>query len=283
MRLQPLIDGDMFLYECCFALEYQRKGDDTWTFPMFDDVYSVVQNKLSEIIRITEATEPPIFFFTDNKFLAKLEGREFKPVFRKEIAKTKKYKGTRSKELPFHFYNLLITLMVDYNYVIATQGLEADDVMAMTQVFANENPDLKTATIICSRDKDLRQVPGWYFSWETNRTPSFGPIYVDSIGRLWKNSKGKVLGTGWKWFFYQLLVGDSVDNIAGCKGIGPVAAYSELEDCRTFKQMYDICLALYQKAYKKEYYYVFQEMCDLIYIKQDERSFNEIQKEMYNV
>ena len=44
--MTPLIDGDMLLYECCFALEYQRKNDNDFVFPEFDAVWQHTKEKI---------------------------------------------------------------------------------------------------------------------------------------------------------------------------------------------------------------------------------------------
>ncbi len=276
--MTPLIDGDMLLYECCFAVEYQRKGDNEYTFPDFDEVWQHAKEKISEICRASESTMPPIIFITDSPWLAEMEDREYVANFRFDVAKQKPYKGTRNKDKPFHFYNLLLVMLQHYDCRIVTNGTEADDAMAVYQCTEEED------TIICTRDKDLRQVDGWHFSWETGISPSFGPAMSSGIGRLWQvGEKQKTVGLGWKWFFYQMLVGDTADNIPGCKGVGDKTAYAELEDCTSLQQMYNIVFAHYQRVYKKEAWYVFHEMADLLFILRDDRRFVEYWKDAINV
>ena len=102
--------------------------------------------------------------------------------------------------------------------------LEADDQMAIDHIASDGN------TILVSRDKDLRQVPGMFYSWELGRQPSFGPEEITKEGRLWLSTDHKKLyGTGLAFFYAQVLMGDTVDNIPGCKNIGPVAAYNMLD------------------------------------------------------
>lgn len=103
-------------------------------------------------------------------------------------------------------------------------------------------------TIICTRDKDLRQCPGWHYGWECGLQPSFGPELVDNKGWL-KPKKDGYSGVGLKFFFYQMLVGDSVDNIPGCPGLGPKKAYAILEQCNT-KREHELAII---EAYKTKY------------------------------
>ena len=55
--------------------------------------------------------------------------------------------------------------------------------------------------------------------------------------------------TGMKWFFTQMLTGDSVDNIQGIKGIGKVKAGKLLKDVTSYEDMEAIVLTEYEKAY----------------------------------
>jgi 5'-3' exonuclease len=103
------------------------------------------------------------------------------------------------------------------------EGLEADDLMAL-------DATKDSNAIICTRDKDLRQVTGaWFYSWELGNQPSFGPILIEDPGTLQLSEDNKKLsGTGTIWFYAQCLIGDKVDNILGVPKIGPKRAYELL-------------------------------------------------------
>lgn len=85
---------------------------------------------------------------------------------------------------------------------------EADDGLAQALYADFEN------SIMCSADKDLLMVPGWrldMFTYEiTRQDDPFGYIEIDAS----KSSK-KVVGRGTKFFWAQVLMGDTVDNISG--------------------------------------------------------------------
>lgn len=163
------------------------------------------------IVNAIETTATPRLFIT--------EGR----TFRYDLAKTKPYKGTRKGEKPWHYENLAAYMKGVLGADIVT-GIEADDAMAIEQVKGNGT------TIICSRDKDLRQVPGWFYSWELGRQPSFGPNYSEDRGTIsLHSSRKKIVGDGLAFFYSQVLTGDTVDNIPGLDGCGPVKAFSILD------------------------------------------------------
>ena len=190
--MQPLIDGDVLRYEIGFAAETGWGKDNG--LPPFDYVMDLLDNKISYICATVEATEPPILYLTGSK------------NFRNEIAKTFIYKD-REGNKPWHFKNITAYMKAKYN-VIIEEGFEADDLMSIEQVHRPGE------TIICTRDKDLRAVPGFHFGWELGNQPQFGPERIDDFGYIKLNSKrNKLLGGGYLFFLGQCLVGDSVDTV----------------------------------------------------------------------
>lgn len=224
--LQILYDGDWACYMSCMAVEY---GLEEHINPKFEDVLKVFDYKLKEIMKAVESDKPPIIYYT---------GKE---NFRIDLSKTKVYKGNRTDEKPFHYQNLKNYLELNYE-TYTVDSLEADDLMAMNQT---------DSTIIVTVDKDLRQVNGWHYSPEGHNFGSFGPAYVtdDNSYIAWKNEEKKAkgcTGTGWKFFYYQLLVGDSVDNIPGLPGAGPAAAYNALVDVDNIEDAYIVVRDMYR-------------------------------------
>jgi len=215
MNLVPLIDGDILLYEVGFGAEtgWRAITNDPEAIPPFHYVEDMLLERLSNISAVISTDAKPIIYITDEK-----------PTFRFDLAKTKPYKGTRKGNKPWHYANLKAYMYgcLDANRV---EYIEADDMMAITQT-ANVNE-----TIICSRDKDLKQVPGWHYSWELGKQPQFGPEIITKLGTLkLSDDKKKLSGTGLLFFYAQMLTGDTVDNIPGLPKCGPVAAFSLLSD-----------------------------------------------------
>jgi 5'-3' exonuclease len=164
-----------------------------------------------------------------------------------------------------------------FEYEVAAPGLEADDAICIYQSKALAEG---RSTIICSRDKDLRQCKGWHYSWECGHQASVGPLLVDELGsltnrnqgkvdKLGKNKPLKVLGTGSKFFYYQLLTGDSTDNIQGIMGRGPAFAYNLLKDVATDRECYELVAEVYVKTYGDVWEEKLREMADLLYIIKD--------------
>lgn len=137
-----------------------------------------------------------------------LSGKE---NFRNEIAVTAPYKGNRTKDKPVHI-EALRDYLVDVWGATVSKGQEADDDIAIA---ATNNPD----AVICSVDKDFYQVPGRNYNFVTKEHKSF----TDEEGLL--------------WVYRQSIMGDTVDNIKGVRGIGDVKSLKLLQG-KTEKEMW---------------------------------------------
>jgi 5'-3' exonuclease len=168
--------------------------------------------------------------------------------FRKQIAKTKPYKGNRSgKKTPPIFYAVAAYARQEWGFY-DVPGLEADDCMGL---YRNEN------TVICSPDKDvIRQLPGHHYNY----------------------GKGEWIQTteddAWEFLWTQAATGDSVDQIPGIQGVGPKTMEKVLLTVR--KQDYPLrILQMYiEKKGKDESVKSainrFKETLDLVYMLQSE-------------
>lgn len=274
--MQPLIDADLLVHELGWSSEFLDKETGENILFNFDRVVDLLDERINIICQEVGYTKPPILFFTNSKFLThqenkrkKLVGEPLKgyvPNFREAIAVTKPYKGTRLNVKPFHFYNILSYLCSEYETIISQDGLEADDELGIFQTGRRENND----TIICSRDKDLRMVPGYHYSWECGKQRAIGPEYTDEIGWLeWKPNGKLHVGYGSFFFHYQMLTGDAVDNIPGLPGCGPVAARKILEGSKTVSDLHSRVKEAYLEKVDKEFAKIyFLEQANLLYIRQ---------------
>lgn len=223
----PLIDADVLRYEVGFAGEagWQQEG-----VPPFDYVAELLHMRIDNICGVVGATAPPILYLTG------------KHNFRNQIATRQPYKDRPSAK-PWHFYNITAYMKGNYD-VRLTEGLEADDLMAIEQT---KRPN---ETIICTRDKDLRAVPGWHYGWELGNQPQFGPELVDDLGWLKLSPDRKsIKGTGLRFFYAQCLLGDRVDSIKGVEGVGPVKAIDLLGGASTEPELFNITRSTYREKY----------------------------------
>lgn len=232
--MQCLIDADVLVYEVGFASEtgWQQAG-----FPPFDYVAELLDNRIANIVAIAGDADgkgelsPPILYITG------------KGNFRFEIAMRTPYKA-RAGNKPWHYKNIKAYMKAKYD-VIESEGLEADDLMAIEQT---RRPN---ETIICTRDKDLRQVPGWHYGWELGHQPQFGPMLVEPFGRIELSEDRKtVKGYGIKFFYSQCLTGDRVDSIPGIDKCGPVKAFETLAEADTPEECFKRVLEAYRAAYE---------------------------------
>lgn len=272
--MTPLIDADVLLHEIGWSSQFKDKDTGEEILFDFDRAAELLDNKIKLICLETDATEEPILFVSDSEWLAKKQRREFVPNYRHSVATTKPYKGTRTNPKPFHFYNLLAYMLGNYNVVVSKDGYEADDEISIHQYksWSSGHND----TIICSRDKDLRICPGSHYSWECGSQASIGPITIEPVGFLKRYEEdNKTLGFGLAFFFYQMLVGDAVDNIPGLPSCGDVFARKLLEGATTEEDFYERVKQAYKDKLGPDAKRHFIEQGKLIWIAQERGKFYE--------
>lgn len=239
--MRPLIDADCLHYEIAYCGQY-KEGDELIVRP-FEFVAELFEERVRQICDSVWATEKPALFLTG------------KGNFRDKVATVKPYKGTRKTEKPFHYKNLKAFILSHYDVVIS-DGLEADDLMCIEQTKSLKQGLMDT--VICTRDKDLRQCPGMHYGWECGNQAGFPFSKVDELGWLKEHRKvdkdgkefvAKVSGVGLKFFYAQILMGDAVDNIPGLPGCGPAKAYESLSECKNEEQLHNNTFALYVAKY----------------------------------
>lgn len=168
---------------------------------------------------------------------------------RAEFALQRPYQGNRKdKPKPQNLERMRLYLAEgrDYEAMYWTDQ-EADDGMcqAAWQAVQAGKPQL---AVIVSPDKDLRQCIGWHMDWHTgelHEVSGYGFLHLDRTGK-----SPKLVGYGPAFFWAQVLMGDSADNIQGLpkvtaeclnvllgadtdkdRACGPVLTYELLQDC----------------------------------------------------
>ena len=126
-------------------------------------------------------------------------------------------------------------LVINWKATVS-DGVEADDLIAIdaTNAWIQDAP-----YIICSLDKDFRQLPGKHYSWD---------IQGVAHGKQWSKPAELVFVTpleGTRNFYKQLLIGDPADNVIGVTNIGKVKAAKIIDPLTSEKDMFDAVAALY--------------------------------------
>lgn len=231
--MTPLLDADILLYEIGFAA--QQKTEEGLILKSVEEVNEMVDERIKEICAAVYATAPPKLFITG------------KGNFRHAVAKSREYKGNR-KQIKPHYYSYIKAYLQAQWGAVVVDGMEADDALCIEQTKRLEFRD----TIICSRDKDLKQCPGFHYTWECGRQGSWGPAWVEEIGSLVLKGPKKLTGTGALFFYSQLLTGDSTDTYDGLQGCGPIRAFNILDGATTEAEMYERVLEAYTNKYGEE-------------------------------
>lgn len=258
--MKVLIDGDVLRYELgavsiakdeIFGMIIEKP----WSV---SEVNDLVDSKVQQIIDKSGADSYEMFLTGSGNF-------------RIAIATIAPYKGQRKGDKPYHWDTVSKRLKERWN-AVEYCGIEADDIMAIRATeIENEAPG---TVIIASRDKDLRQVPCLHYSWACGENQPERPTYpVDYLGWIdWEkqNSGGyKLTGVGLRFFYGQLLVGDTVDNIKGCPKVGPLKAVTALKFLTTEKELFDSCVTFYIKVYGEDWKRHLVENARLLYLIRD--------------
>jgi DNA polymerase-1 len=183
---------------------------------------------------------------------------------RYDIALQKEYQGNRKDKPKPKFLHVMREWMHKERGATLHMHCEADDGMSIAQykAIAEGNKEL---SIIATKDKDLTMVPGLMLDWDTGEITGID----DELGFIILVVSGKakkIRGRGWKFFWAQMLMGDSADNIQGLpkvcdleycptgkfKACGPVLTYEILSTINDNKKAFQVVRDLYRLAGDKQ-------------------------------
>lgn len=157
----------------------------------------------------------------------KMAGAEFVNVHitlgmkggRDQIATVKPYQEQRTgrnvevKERVAILRNFLASYNTETVTSVVNLLQEADDSLTQYQVKQIAEHGIESS-VIMSGDKDLWMSEGWHCDQKTGEfylVEGYGKTDYKDVG----NVKPKLIGRGTSWFWHQLIMGDSADNIAG--------------------------------------------------------------------
>ena len=250
-----LLDGDLFIYRAGFSADSQvlseLRNEVAAEYPDWSEqeVKDNAYLRLQDVDYINFAlgnTRTAIEAVIENResFRLFLTG---KGNFRETIATMQPYKGNRDPTHKPKYYSEIKQYMIDRWKGELIEGMEADDAIGIAQWAARDK-----STIICSIDKDLKMIPGWHYNLKSKETE-----WVD-------------LANANKMFFWQMLVGDSTDNIPGINKMGPVKS-SRLLDPLTGDEaaMKEAVWDYYVKQYGDNAHNAWNEVAQLLFIKRE--------------
>lgn len=231
-----LLDGDILVYECGFASDAGAKANGMAHEP-FGFARHGLEKKIDAILQTVGA---------DN-YLVCLTGRPKMGLSVREQVFPEYKKNRDVTHRPHWYKQLQAELINSHPNMICFDGLEADDYLA---ILSTKYAD----SIICSKDKDLDQVPGLHYNWSKTKVDK-GVYEVSEV-------------EGHRTLFKQIITGDSTDNIPGIfrlfgkkatkKILDPIDEMDDVRDMRGY-------------AYKQygEDTTTFLRTAQLIYIRRD--------------
>lgn len=214
-----------------------------------------------------------------------------------DLAILKEYQGNRKDKPKPKFLHAMREWMHKERDAVLHMTCEADDGMSMGQYAAIKEGNAHLS-VIATKDKDLCMVPGLQLNWDTGemsdtKNDPFGYIFLHESES--KSKTKKIKGRGWKYFWAQMLTGDSADNISGLpkvctpefcptgkyKACGPVMAYDILCTVNNNKQAFEVVRDLYKECGAKhgfvhwktgeeiKYGLVFQSEAQLLWMRRE--------------
>ena len=212
-----LIDADIFVYKATRLSEREINWEgDSWTLHSdMAEVKTIIDDQIWKVLEKTKVGSvlPKVTLcFSDRKNYRKVVNPDYKS----------NRKGGRK---PMCFSNAIDYCKSEYNCV-SYDWLEADDVIGIKSTKPS-----KESTVIVSEDKDLLTIPGLHWDFKEEKIFKWSKDQADYQ------------------FFYQVLVGDTVDNYKGCQGIGPVSAEKILrENIGSVSDMWEVVLEAFLKS-----------------------------------
>jgi hypothetical protein len=250
LGLMPLIDADILVYRCGFAADSQVKRD------ILEASGGLPDEDLQEILNETDYVNFALgnvktvmqdfldrFGVKDDGYKAYLTGSG---NYREGLATLLPYKGNRDELHKPKYYSEIKQYLRDVWGAELISGREADDALGCVQW---DNKD--RSTCIVSIDKDLDMIPGYHYNWVKQE------FYDQS------------LEDANRFLFYQMLIGDRVDNIPGIKGVGTKTA-DKLLDGLALSDARDVVIQQYKQQYGDTWEQAYHEVGNLLWIQRVE-------------
>ena len=261
--MKALIDADIVVYEAGNAADYRYYTVDNIQFTTMKEARAYVQdtyrvvNKKDQNPFITFHRDPtPVQYSLSNckELIGRIMERtgstkgqlyltsDDKSNYRFGRATLRPYKGNRKPDTKPCRYHEMREYLVNSWGAEMISGREADDALGCAQtenervyhtMLLEGQQEGCYRTVLCSKDKDLKMIPGLRFDWQRDEMYEITMEEADA------------------WFYYQLIAGDSTDHIQGVPGTGDVGATEALAGIDTNRGRYETAFELYRRACEK--------------------------------
>lgn len=228
-HLIALVDGDVLTYSIPFSLQ-EGKGKEAKLKQEAEKFLGVrIDEFIESILKETGANDYKVFINGKDNFRMRYET----------------YKANRSSMEKPILHHPARDYLVNHHFAIIVDNMESDDALAIEQTQSMEN-DFGHETIICSIDKDLKQVAGKHYRWPI-------PQAKDPKPELFEVTEQEGLVS----LYRQALTGDKVDNIGYVlendkwvkapylRGLGDAKAKKIVTEDMSEKEMYEAVLEVY--------------------------------------
>ena len=167
------------------------------------------------------------------------------------------YKGHRSNEKPPLFERLFSYLVREYN-ALESVDQEADDAIGIE---AFRRMSMESKYIICTTDKDMKQIPGPHYNYHAKSRVGFNTTTDEADHFLYS----------------QIISGDPTDNIKGLFRVGEKTAMKWLSSCTNNIESYEIVAQAWQNAHPEDWEQRMTECAQLVYIRRKPREMWQIE------
>ena len=250
-ELIPLVDLDGVVFRCGFSADAQIKKEYLEVEPMASE--EAIKEALASVDYLSHA-------LGNTKTVMEAVLDRYSPEYRAylhaggnyryDVATIKPYKGNRDRDHKPKYFDEIRQYLFDVWKAIPVESIESDDAIGIEQSSMPYG-----SSVIVTNDKDLRQIAGYHFNWTKPElgTEEVSPEEADLM------------------FYWQMLVGDTSDNIPGIWKIGPKTATKIIDECNgDLDRVKQSVIQCYTKQYGNDWQSAWNEIGTLLYIRRTE-------------
>lgn len=247
--LNPLLDLDPVVYAAGFSADAEIRADLVRKGLSPEQVKEEM-DKTDYLAHALNNAKQSVEFILNDVFPQRRWYRAFlsgKGNFRVDVATIQPYKGNRDPNHKPKYFKEIRDYLIDVWKAEVVEGQEADDAIGICQYSHKDK-----STVICSIDKDLTMIPGYHFN---PRNHGFWYQSLEDADRF---------------FWWQMMVGDTTDHIPGIRKVGPKTADKIVEANPNLADLRQVVEEMYQKQYGDKWQDCMREVAQLLWIRRQE-------------